>query len=374
MKVLFISNDVTLFDNTTPAYARMKTYADAIGELHILSRAAQRTEMQDGNLYLYGLRPLPTIIGRALFFYTLMRHARALVRGHYIDVVSSQDPFEHGCIAMRAIKGTSSKLHIQVHTDFLSPYFAKESYKNRMRVRIADYVLPKATGIRVVSKRIKKSLINRYDKRIQEPTIIPITISTTIPAPVLLPEHTFKFTLISVGRLEPEKRVEDILLTLKLLTKQYSMVGLFIAGDGSDRNRLKSLVHTLELDDRVIFLGSRLDAQALISSANVFIQASAYEGYGRTYFEAALAGTPMVVTDAGVIGDVFTHNKSALVCRVGDVKCLAHEISRLIEDVGLRYQLSSSARKVAESYLATFADLPSRIADNLKQTLKLTND
>src|SRR3989344_3548115 len=120
-----------------------------------------------------------------------------------------------------------------------------------------------------------------------------------------LPEHQFTFTLIAVGRLEPEKRIEDILAALKLVAKQYPMVGLFIVGEGSERGRLERMARHLGLGDKVIFLGERPDVRALIASAQAFIQASAYEGYSRTLIEAALAKVPIITTDVGIVGEVF---------------------------------------------------------------------
>ena len=43
----------------------------------------------------------------------------------------------------------------------------------------------------------------------------------------------------------------------------------------------------LATGDRVVFLGWRSDARGLMQSANAFIQASAYEGYGIALIEAA---------------------------------------------------------------------------------------
>ena len=222
-KVLFVSNDPTLFDATSAARARMRTYAALIGELHIVSAANKEAHKeQDGTLYLHPVRSLKFLRVRAL-----ASRAYAIILEHGIEVVSAQDPFEHGLAALRAVAGTSAKLHIQVHTDFLSPWFVRAGnwrspsvrmpFLNRYRRNIADRVLPAAAGIRAVSERVKASLVARYGSRIPLPSVIPVAVSGAVPEPVRLPEHSFTFTLITVGRLEPEKRIEDILAALKLV-------------------------------------------------------------------------------------------------------------------------------------------------------------
>ena len=308
MKVLFVSNDPTIFVATSAAHARMRAYAAFIGELHIVSAAPRGArEEQEGNLFLHPVHSWKLFRIRAL-----ASRAHALIIKYGIEVVSAQDPFEHGLAALRALRDTNAKLHVQVHTDFLSPWFVRSGnwrspqgrvpFLNRYRRRLAGRVLPAAAGIRAVSERVKASLVERYGPRIGEPSVIPIAVNATVPPPVLLPAHPFTFALIAVGRLEPEKRIEDILAALKLVVGHYPMVGLFIVGDGRERVRLERMTRALKLEENVIFLGERPDARALMGRAQAFIQASAYEGYGRTLIEAALAKVPIITPDVAIVG------------------------------------------------------------------------
>ena len=384
MKVLFISNDPTIFDATSAVRARMRAYATSMGELHILSSAGKDAkEEQDGNLFLHPVRSWK------LFRVRILAHrAHKLIRKHSIEIVSAQDPFEHGLAALRAVRGTKAKLHIQVHTDFLSPWFVKSknwrgyairtAFLNRYRRKIADRVLPAAAGIRAVSKRVKNSLMARYGSRIREVSVIPIIVSMEVPTQVALPKHSFNFALIAVGRLEPEKRLEDILEALSLVIKHYPMIGLFIVGDGRECCRLLDMTRVLHLEQHVIFLGERSDAWSLMRSAQAFIQASAYEGYGRTLIEAALARIPIITTDVGIVGEVFKDHVDVLVAPVADPKALAFNIVKIIEDTRIRQELPLNAAAAAREHLlqqdsrrgvGEVGDLPSRIAADLTQIL-----
>lgn len=372
MRVLTIGSDPSIFVADSAARARMRTYASAIGELHILSTAGPGAhEEQDGNLFLHPVQAWKIFRMRAL-----AERAHALIQEHDIEVVSAQDPFEHGLAALRAIKGTNAKLHIQLHTDFLSPWFIKDGnwrsprvrmpLLNRWRRRIADDVLPKADGIRVVSERVKSSLIARYGSRIPEPAVIPVAVDPIVPEPVRLPAHPgFTFSLIAVGRLEPEKRIEDILAALKLVVPHYPMAGLFIVGEGSERARLERMVRRLGLDNNVLFLGNRPDARGLMRSAHAFIQASAYEGYGRTLLEAALAKVPIITTDVGIVGEVFKGFEDVLSAPVADPTALSLNIVGFIEDMQVRSELPRHAEATAREHLSAIGDLPARIAADL---------
>ncbi len=363
MKALFISNDPHIFVPESAVRARMRAYAASIGELHVLSVAPKGSaESQEGTLYLH-----PLTGPKLLQLLLLKRRAKALIVAHGIDVVSAQDPFEYGRAAVAAAEGTRAAVHLQVHTDFLSPHFSAESFKNRMRIRIADQVLLKAHGIRAVSERVKKSMMERYGNRIVEPSVIPIGIASGLPLPAPLPEHAFTYTMIAIGRLETEKRIDDMLQVLARIRIHYQNTGLFIFGDGRCRSAIMRRAGELGLLRNVVFLGHRHDARRYIEHVHSFIQTSAYEGYGATYLEVALARKPIVTTDVGIIGEVFDPKTDVLACAVGDIDCLTRQVSRLIEDNPLRKLLADAAEIAAKKHLETVGDVPSRIAADLME-------
>ena len=358
MNVLFVSNDPTILEQGSDTYARMKEYARACTMLHIVTAGTRTVRIDDENLHVHAVA-----CNRLTRVRALARIAHAIILSDAIEVVSAQDPFEHGLAALKAVKDTSAKLHVQVHTDFLSPWFIRGSniralsvpmpLVNRLRVRIANKVLPQAQGIRVVSVRIQESLIKKYGAAIPVPTVIPIHVPASIPEPVPLPAHPFTFTLITVGRLEAEKRIEDILTALWIIKDRYPTAGLLIVGKGSELPRLISLAHKLTLEGRVLFTNTwRPDAWGLMRSAQAYIQASAYEGYGRTLVEAALGGVPIITTDVGIVGEVLVGYEDVLSAPVADPMALATHIAKLIEDLQLRTSLSLHAKVTVEKHLS----------------------
>ena len=375
MNALFVYNYPLIFDASSPDRARMRAYAAAIGELHVLSPLPAASEEQDGPLHLHGIRT-----PRLMRPFALASRARALILEHGIEVVSAHDPFEQGYAALRAVRGTNAKLHVQLHTDPFSPWFVKSGnwrspqvrmpFLNSIRRRLADKVLPKAAGICTVSKRVKDSLIVRYGTRIKEPSIIPVAVSSTVQPKVALPANPFAFSLIAASRLEPEKRIEDILAALALVVPHYPSAGLFIAGEGRERARLEKMARMLKLEKHVVFLGWRTDAQGLMQSAQAFIQASAYEGYGMTFVEAALAKVPIITTDVGIIGEVFKGYDDVLAAPVADPTALSLHIVGLIEDMRVRFELPRHAQETALAHLASQpADHAAAIAADLAKVL-----
>src|SRR5690606_15803128 len=125
-----------------------RAYAAAIGNLAVISRAGAeacklcKDGVQEGSLTLYAVRG-----GKVFGIAGLRNKAHALIKERGIEVVSAQDPFEHGWAAAEAIQGTNAKLDLQVHTDFCSPWFTKGKGDrtaevkmpliNKVRVRLA---------------------------------------------------------------------------------------------------------------------------------------------------------------------------------------------------------------------------------------------
>ncbi len=373
MQVLFVSNDPGLLNKDSAVFARMVEYARAIGTLHIVTSSLLPHMLTADSLYVHGVS-----CTRLTRVRELSRKAHALILAENIQVVSAQDPFEQGLAALRAIRGTNAKLHIQIHTDFLSPWFVRggnfRSPKvpvpilNRVRRKMADAVLPHASGIRVVSSRIEASLVKRYGSRIVKPVVLPIAVPTTVPEKVPLPHHDFTFALLTVGRLEPEKRIEDSIAALARVKDAYPAVGLIIVGEGSEKARLEKLVHTLGLEGRVIFTdGWRTDAWGMMRSAQAYIQTSAYEGYGRTLIEAVLAEVPVITTDVGIVGEVLRGYEDVLSAPVADPAALAVHIRALVEDVSLRTALTMHAKASVEQHVRSVDTSAVGIAANLAQ-------
>jgi glycosyltransferase involved in cell wall biosynthesis len=368
MKALFISDDPSLFDPASAVRARMRAYARAIGDLHIVSRSRSiLPEMHESGLHIYPVRASKLFGTRAL-----AKRARALILANGIEVVSAQDPFEHGLAARMAVRGSDAALHLQVHTDFLSPWYARESWKNRLRVRIADKILPQAAGIRVVSERVRQSLLARYGARITEPSVIPIAVPMPEGPPAPLPSapNGATFSILTVGRLEPEKRIGDLLVALSRVLVRYPKTALYVTGTGREKERLAAQARALGLEDAVVWLGARADAVALMGSASAYAQASSYEGYGRTLVEAALMRMPIVTTDVGIVGDVLKPDRDVLAVPVGDPQAIAIALLRLIEDNHLRENLASEAAHTAHNHLMANVDQPGAVAEDLARAAR----
>lgn len=99
-----------------------------------------------------------------------------------------------------------------------------------------------------------------------------------------------------IGRLDPVKRIEDILYALTSDHLKLSVA--HIVGGGVDRQRLEHIAMELGVQDRVLFYGRLDDEQAfaIAKACDVFVLPSAEEGLPTVLLEMILLGVPVVCT------------------------------------------------------------------------------
>ncbi len=131
-------------------------------------------------------------------------------------------------------------------------------------------------------------------------TVIPEGISLATPA-VADPigggvDHSNGVTILSVGRLEPYKRVQRLVEAVAVLPEPYQVV---VVGDGPARSAIERAAVTSGVHDQVRLLGRVPDDElrGWYARADAFVSLSMHESFGLAVLEAAAAGMPVVASD-----------------------------------------------------------------------------
>ena len=337
MKILSIGSDRKIFESKSGVRARIVEYGTLVDELHVIvfskkSAGFSKQKISD-NVWLY-----PTnSTNRWMYIFNAIKIGKNI---NNIDIVTTQDPFETGFVGWYIAKARAcgARLQLQIHTDFLSPYFSKGSILNKIRARIAKFLLPKADCVRVVSKHIADSIKSADIKLKVEPQVLPIFVDVNLirkykPFPVLNKlREKFDTIILMVSRLEKEKNISLALSILKKVVYKYPKTGLIVIGEGSLLSELREHAINLSLQNNVIFEGGNSDVLSFYKSADVFIHTSNYEGYGLVLVEAAASDCPVVTTDVGIASEYFKDTESAHICGVGNVDCLSTRLIKIIEN------------------------------------------
>ena len=362
MRVLMISTDKNILEEGSAVHERMVSYGTICDELHVLVVGKFKVESKKSVNYQEYNKGIK--IGENVFVYTANARFKihSLYKAYRVGtsvlsksyklkaeswLITSQDPFETGFVAWCISKKTKSKLQLQIHTDFLSPYFSGESFLNKIRVIIAKFLLPKADGVRVVSERITSSLkANSYKLKVT-PLILPIfvdieKIRKTILVVDLHKKYTqFDFIFLVASRLTREKNIGIAISSMREVIKKHPKAGLVIVGSGPEENNLKLKAKSCKLTANIIFEPWQSDVVSYYKTADAFLLTSKYEGFGMTLVEAIASDCPVISSDVGIVGNILIKNEDVLVCSSGDINCFVSKMNRFIEykDVGKEYSL-----------------------------------
>ena len=149
-----------------------------------------------------------------------------------------------------------------------------------------------------------------------------------------------------VGRLSPEKGHRFFLQGLGQILERFPETQVLIAGDGPERNALRSLVDSLGVDHAVSFLGYRRDVPAIIEASDVVVLASQREGFGDVLIEAMSLSRPVVATAVGGVPEIVQHDETGLLVPAGDSEALAQAVMRLLADPTWSRRLGANGREV----------------------------
>lgn len=158
-----------------------------------------------------------------------------------------------------------------------------------------------------------------------------------------------KFTVLSVCRFYPRKRLDVLLRAAALLRSRIPKLEIRIVGNGPQREKLRQLSSDLHLESTIRWLGD-VDMSTLAAEynrADIFCLPSVQEGFGIVFLEAMAAGKPIVASRAAAVPEVV---RNGILVEPENPEALAEGIIRLYRDPDLRLSLASSGLHDVESY------------------------
>jgi glycosyltransferase involved in cell wall biosynthesis len=120
-----------------------------------------------------------------------------------------------------------------------------------------------------------------------------------------VPEQPKQFDVAWVGRVHPQKGIDDLLATLAWLKQRLPDFRAIIIGKSKDA--LAPLVRQMGLADSVVFSGlvSETEKFRLLKSSRLFVMPSHYESWGIVVGEALVSGVPVVAYKLECYPSVF---------------------------------------------------------------------
>ena len=377
MKVLSIGMDKDLLKEGSISFKRHQVYAQHVEVLHAVVFARKeygRDIVQIAqNAWAY-----PTYSSNMLgLFYDAFRIGKSLLKEKGEWVISAQDPFESGLVAYLLARVTSIPFMIQEHGDFFSePYWREESFMNRVRFKVGTWVLPRADHVRVVSKRIAKTM-QTLGVRKENITIHPVhtdvqsfqsaepdkevqALRGNSQDPIVL--------ILSIGRFVPQKNLGMLVRAFTKVLERGVQAKLLLYGKGSQEGMLRELASRAP-EGSIVFREWTDDPASVMRAVDIYALPSNYEGWGRVCIETLASGVPLLMTDVGCAGEIVFDGVNGLVVPVDDEWVFTEGLYKLATDATLREQLKKDGLTTVEQ-LPTFEANVALHIESLEKCLK----
>ena len=286
----------------------------------------------------------------------------------YDVILSSLWPLTVSSVMSWVLAGRPGKLFLSNHINLTAATQALPKVRGEIYYIRASFWLTYwlATGIIAVSEGVKRDVCALASLSDDDVVVIYNPTATGVDIDDL--PHAIQnnlwgedsgFRVLSVGTLKYQKG-HDVLIRAFALVVQELNAKLIILGEGGFRQSLEELIEELGLKERVILLGFRRDPYPWFKSADLFVLASRWEGFGNVIVEALECGVPVVSTDCpsgpaeildngrfGVLVPVENHIVLAAEIRKSLMKCHDRQV--------LRKRASEfSVDAISEKYLAYF--------------------
>lgn len=191
----------------------------------------------------------------------------------------------------------------------------------------------------IFNKEKIKMVPNGYDQEIFKP--IPYSASAREPI------------IASVARISREKNLDVLIRAFSLIIEKHPNWILRIIGpvdDNSYFEELKTLVLSLDLKSRVLFIGGLepREVRKELLRSSIFALLSERESFGIVRFEAIACGLPVVISEAGC-GTSYV-DSGAIVVPIGNAQIAAEALDRLMSDENLRSGIVTNLQSISKSW------------------------
>ena len=211
-----------------------------------------------------------------------------------------------------------------------------------LRIQTERYLARNCHRIIAATEREKEDIIWYYGASPETISVIPCGVNLELFQPMdneaarkRLGFNGSRRNILFVGRMEPLKGIDKLLMAMTYLKNKHQFRLLIVGGDGHSQHeieRLQQLSRELNIQDSVNFLGliKQEELPLYYSAADVCVVPSYYESFGLVALESLACGTPVVATDVGIAREVIHQGETGYVVADNSPHHLAQKIALLL--------------------------------------------
>lgn len=223
-------------------------------------------------------------------------------------------------------------------------WYSFVTMQGRVARRLRSILVPSQSSADDVARefRVRPSVIN----------VVPLGVDTRVFHP--RPDITrVPGRIVCVASADsPLKGVAVLLRAVAKLATERD-IELTVVSKPQPGGPTEQLVDELSLHDRVTFVSGidETELACLLSSAQIAVIPSLYEGFSLPAVEAMATATPLVASRAGALPEVVGDDGAGRLVPPGDAEALAAAIAELLDNDAARARMSEAAwRRVQEKF------------------------
>jgi glycosyltransferase involved in cell wall biosynthesis len=157
--------------------------------------------------------------------------------------------------------------------------------------------------------------------------------------------------ILFLGRLDPKKRVSDLIEAFGQIADEYPDTRLVIVGAGSLEAELKEQARKTAVRDRIVFEG-RVPDEAVpeyYASSELFVLPSVWEGHPLTVLEAWASGIPVITTEVEGIQEFVDHKENGYLVPPESPTDIANALRTSLDDPESAREWARQARELVSA-------------------------
>lgn len=237
-----------------------------------------------------------------------------------------------------------SDINVYPNRNIVISFFTKWALKNN------DKII-------TVSNKLKEKVNNLLDYDLKTTDVItnginPSFFNNNNNEHVGINKKKFKYSLLFVGNLLKAKGVFELIEAFNDITTIYDNIGLYIVGEGPQKDKLKKMSQELNLQDKVVFTGRvpHKKVSEYMNICDIFILPSYREGMPTVMFEALGYYNPIIITRVGGVEEIISHKENGYLINSKSKNDIINAVKELKEDTFLYNKLSMNAAKTIDKY------------------------
>ncbi len=236
---------------------------------------------------------------------------------------------------------------------------------DRSYLPVTRFAIENSDGVTAISNYLREKTVQEF--AVQRPIeVVPNFVNCDLYQPLPMDEHRAgrarwapegEKLLLHLSNFRPVKRVTDVVEVFARVSREMP-ARLLLVGDGPERSNAEYLVHTLGLQERVLFLGKQEDVHRLLPLADLLLMPSTLEAFGLVALEAAACRVPTIATRQGGVGELIEDGVNGRLLPVGDVDGMAEAALALLRDPSALQAMAAAARQTAQQRFCTTRIIP----------------